>query len=256
MDETRDSIPPERMQRNYEEVRARIADAATKVSRPIDAVKLVAVTKSVGVAEIKCLLELGLRNLGEARVQDGERKIRGVLALGREPVPRQLESGVLPPLRWHLIGHLQTNKADKAAKLFQVVHSVDSLRVAQALNKERLKLPVLPPLPCLLEINAAGETQKFGLAPDAAAVGELLQQCAGLPGLQLIGLMCMAPYSENPEATSRPVFRKVRELRDALNAGNCYPSPLTELSMGMTQDYAIAVEEGATMVRVGTALFE
>ncbi|MGD0091293.1 MAG: YggS family pyridoxal phosphate-dependent enzyme [Planctomycetota bacterium] len=153
------------------------------------------------------------------------------------------------------MGHLQTNKADKAAGLFQAVHTVDSLRVAQALNKERLKRS-LPPLLCLLEVNVAGEAQKFGLPPALAEAGELLRQCAELAGLKLAGLMCMAPYTERPEATSRPVFRRLRELLAEANAKGCYPTPLTELSMGMSQDYAIAIEEGATMVRVGTALFE
>ena len=280
-------------------MRARIAEAAARPSRRAEAIKLVAVTKTVGLAEIQKLLELGVSDLGESRVQDAERKIRAYAApegdrqpisklpeIGVSPPPPEIgvsppppEIGVSPPPRWHLIGHLQTNKADKAARLFHVVHAVDSLRVAQALNKERLgqrgtdsqfpncrpllaacrlgvSVPLLPPLPCLLEINVAAEAQKFGLRPEISAVVELLKPCAELPGLKITGLMCMAPYSENPEATSRPVFRRLRELLAEVNAKGLYPAPLTELSMGMTQDYIIAIEEGATMVRVGTALFE
>lgn len=237
-----DYIPGERLRRNLERVRAGLAAAAAKAARAVTEIKLIAVTKTVGPAEIRELLELGVRDFGEARVQDTEQKFRSFA-----PTPT--------PPGWHLIGHLQTNKADKAARLFQTVHTVDSLRVAQALSKERLKA-ALPPLPCLLEVNVARETQKFGLPPEPAAIGALLQQCAELPGLRLTGLMSMAPYSENPEATSRPVFRRLRELLAEANAGGFYPAPLTELSMGMTQDYMIAIEEGATMVRVGSALFE
>ena len=278
------NIPGERIQRNLAKVRARMAEAAASASRPVEPIRLVAVTKTVGLAEIQKLLELGVSDLGESRVQDAERKIRAYAAPGpegdRHPIPTGVgigvstppPSGVSPQPRWHLIGHLQTNKADKAAKLFHTVHAVDSLRVAQALNKERLgcrgtdsqspncrklvSVPLLPPLPCLLEVNVSGEAQKFGLRPDVSAVGEILRSCAELPGLQILGLMCMAPYSEHPEATSRPVFRRLRELLAEANTKGFCPSPLAELSMGMTQDYAIAIEEGATMVRVGTALFE
>jgi pyridoxal phosphate enzyme (YggS family) len=260
-------IPRERLQQNLEKVRAHVAEAAAKAGRAADAVTLLAVTKTVGLAEIQTLMELGVRDFGESRIQDGERKIR---ACGdRQPIPTQPGGGgqtansqttgnwCQSPNRvnWHLIGHLQTNKADKAAKLFQAMHAVDSLRIAQALNKERLKA-TLPPLPCLFEINVAGEAQKYGLPPEVKAVGELLRQCTELPGLKVVGLMCMAPYAENAEAASRPVFRRLRELLAEANATGHYPTALTELSMGMSQDYGIAVEEGATMVRVGSALFE
>lgn len=242
MDEMGAPIPLERLQRNLEKVRARIAEAAARVCRPVDNIRLVAVTKTVGVAEILSLLKLGVRDFGESRIQDAERKIR---ALG-------LKAG---EMHWHLIGHLQTNKADKAARLFGTVHSVDSLRAAQALNKERLKA-ALPPLLCLFEVNVAGEAQKFGLRPGSSEIGELLKQCAAMPGLRATGLMAMAPYAEHPEATSRPVFRGLRELLSGINAQHLTAEPLTELSMGMTQDYQIAIEEGATLVRVGTGLFE
>jgi hypothetical protein len=240
-------IPRECLQRNLERVRARMAEAAARVSRAPDAVRLVAVTKTVGVAEVRALSQMGVSDFGESRVQDAERKIRELNALADKPPVAQRT--------WHLIGHLQTNKADKAARLFQAMHSVDALRVAQALDKERAKAN-LPPLPCLLEVNVAGEESKFGLRPDATEICELLKACAELPRLRVTGLMTMAPYAEEPEPTSRPVFRRLRELREEINTRGVTPQPLSELSMGMSQDYAIAIEEGATLVRVGSTLFE
>lgn len=242
MIERKEPIPPDVLKTNLAAIRARMAEAAVKSSRAPDAVKLVAVTKYVGLEEIRALQELGVSDFGESRIQDAEKKIKAL-------------SGAAP-LRWHLIGHLQTNKADKAVKLFQTVHSVDSLRVAQALDKEARKQPGREPLPCLLEVNVAGEANKFGLPPQYSPLSELLQQCAALSGIRITGLMSMAPYAGNPEATSRPVFRTLRALFEELNAKNACPHPLTELSMGMTQDYTIAIEEGATIVRVGSALFE
>jgi pyridoxal phosphate enzyme (YggS family) len=249
MQEFPDATPLEALKRNLQSVQDRIGAAAAKVSRPVSSVRLVAVTKYVGINEIKALTALGVTDIGESRIQDAERKIREFAGAGPGSATR-----------WHLIGHLQTNKADKAAELFEMVHSLDSLRVAQALQKERRKLAgkisSLRPLTCLLEINAAQEQSKFGLPPNAAELGELLKQAASFDMLRLAGLMTMAPYSEKPEQTSRPVFRKLRELLEELNAKAFYPQPLNELSMGMTQDFEIAVEEGATLVRVGSALFE
>jgi len=242
-----DAIPVESLKRNLARVRQRIAAAAAKVSRPPDAVKLVAVTKYVGVPEIRALVELGVTDIGESRVQDAEQKIQAFEAAPAGP-------------HWHLVGHLQTNKADKAARLFQTVHSVDSIRVAQALHKELQKLAgktgARQALTCLLEVNVAGEAAKFGLPPAAPEIAALLRPAAELSTLRIVGLMTLAPYAENAEPVARPVFRRLRELRDELNAQHCYPHALTELSMGMTQDYWIAVEEGATLVRVGSALFE
>jgi PLP dependent protein len=243
-----DPIPEEMLRRNVETVRARMAEAAAKVSRPVSAIRLVAVTKYVRSEEIRQLARLGVSDFGESRVQDAEKKIADAAASG------------LAALHWHLIGHLQTNKADKAAKFFQTVHSVDSQRVAEALNKEAQKLPAKgaakTPLVCLLEVNVAGEESKFGLKPELAAITELLTSCAELPAIRIAGLMTMAPYADDPEPVARPVFKKLRELFEETNARRAYPHVLTELSMGMSQDYAIGIEEGATIVRVGSALFE
>jgi pyridoxal phosphate enzyme (YggS family) len=233
-------IPSELIERNLERIRVRITQAAQKCGRNADAIKLIGVTKYVGLEEIEALHALGVRDFGEARVQDAEKKVRALKLDG---------------IRWHLIGHLQTNKADKAAQIFQTVHSIDSARVAQALDKELTKQNRTP-LPSFIEVNVAGEESKFGIQPDVTALEEVLKACASLNKLSVCGLMCMAPHADDPEPVSRPVFRKLRELLEGLNARKIYTQRLTELSMGMTQDYSIAIEEGATCVRIGSALFE
>ena len=241
MKQVSDPIPPERIAQNLSRVRQRIAEATARAGRTPDSVRLVAVTKYVTLAEVQELIRLGVSDFGESRIQEGERKINAL--------------ATTPGLNWHLIGHLQTNKADKAVKLFQTVHSIDSQRVADALNKERGKSG-LPPLLCLLEVNVAEEPNKTGLSPTLDALKEITKQCSAMPHLSLRGLMCMAPYSETPETIARPVFKRLAEFMAQLNAAVIYPQALNELSMGMTQDFTIAIEEGATLVRVGSALFE
>jgi PLP dependent protein len=239
-------VPKEIIAENLARVQARMAEAASKVNRQAGSIRLVAVTKYVGIAEVLVLVELGVRDIGESRIQEVEAKEKELTAAGA--------TERLKEIHLHLIGHLQTNKADKAAKLFQSIHSIDSERVAAAIHKERAKL-ALPPLPVLLEVNVAGEANKYGLPPEAKALGEILKRSAEWNLLTVEGLMCMAPLAEgNAEAVSRPVFRRLRELRDELASSSGRALP--ELSMGMTQDYTVAIEEGATLVRVGSALFE
>jgi pyridoxal phosphate enzyme (YggS family) len=235
------SVPLEILARNLARVRENIDAALAKAGRPAGSARLLAITKYVDAETIKALAQLGVSSFGEARVQDVQKKI---------------EALQLPQLGWHLVGHLQTNKAAVAARLFQLVHSVDSLRVAEALDKERRKLAGAPPLVCLLEVNVAREKSKFGLPPETSALAALLEACAGLSALRITGLMTMAPYSENAGAASRPIFRQLRQMLETLNGLRCYPRALTELSMGMSQDYELAIAEGATLVRVGSALFE
>ena len=240
-----DPVTKERIARNLAAVREQIATAAARTSRAPASVRLVAVTKSAGNPETQALLELGVNDLGESRIQAAEPKLKAFRAAG------------FPSVHWHLIGHVQTNKAGKAAQWFDFVHALDSPRLAQALDTEARKVrPPADPLPCLIEVNVAGEASKFGLKPELAGLAELLRVCADCGALRIRGLMTMAPFSDDPAATSRPVFRRLRELRDELNAKSYYPEGLSELSMGMSQDYPIAVEEGATLVRVGTALFQ
>ncbi len=223
-----------------------MCEAAAKAARDPGSVTLVGVTKYATNDETAALIRLGVADLGESRVQDAERKIE---ALSNES------------LSWHLIGHLQTNKAGKAAMLFHTIHSIDSVRVALELEKEACKIAaqngaVEFSIRGLIEINAALEDGKYGLPPEKETLVELLEKCGELRTLRIVGLMCMAPYAENPEPVSRPVFKRLRVLLEDANAAKIYPHPLTELSMGMTQDFEIAIAEGATLVRIGSALFE
>lgn len=234
------------IRRNVERVWERIARAAARSGRAGTDVTLVAVTKGHPPEFVVAAYRAGVRDFGENRVQEAAAKIPEVNRL----LSSAGEAGTLPPVRWHLIGHLQTNKVRHACSLFQVVHSVDSLRLAEALNRANSRLGSNP-LPVLLEVNVAREDSKFGLPPEAviAAAGHVLE----LPSLRLVGLMTVAPRVAHPE-TVRPVFQQLRLLSESLR--RCYPRlGWLHLSMGMTDDFEVAVEEGATMVRVGRAIF-
>jgi pyridoxal phosphate enzyme (YggS family) len=207
-------------------VQERIAAAAQRAGRRADDVLLIAVSKTVEVDRIKEAIAAGVAALGENRVQEAKTKVE---ALGR-PVP------------WHLIGHLQTNKVKDAVALFDVVHSIDRLEVARELEKRAAAAG--RPVDVLLEINVANEPTKSGFAPDAVAAA--LDTIAGMAHLKVRGLMAIPPIVERPE-DSRPAFRTLRALAERHKLG--------ELSMGMSGDFEVAVEEGATMVRVGTAIF-
>jgi len=246
MRKTGDTIPEERIARNLERVRARMAEAAANAGRDVNAITLIGVTKYSTNEETAALVRLGVMDLGESRVQDAELKIAALAD---------------PRLRWHLIGHLQTNKANKAARLFQTIHSIDSAHVVIELNKEAAKAAAIHGasdgmIEGYIEINAAREANKFGLPPEHDVLIEILKQCSELKSIRIVGVMGMAPYADDPEPASRPVFKRLRELRDEANAAKVYSHTMTELSMGMTQDFHIAIEEGATKVRVGSALFE
>jgi pyridoxal phosphate enzyme (YggS family) len=214
------------LEENAAVVRERIARACERAGRSPDEVTLIAVTKGhpAEVAAEAC--RAGLVDLGENRVQEALPKIEALASLGLRP-------------RWHLIGHLQTNKVKSVTGRFAILHSVDSVRLGHALS-QRANMP----LPVLLEVNAAQEASKHGFAPDEVA--SAFEEIAALPYLDVRGLMTVAPLVEDAEVV-RPVFRRLRELRDELG--------LRELSMGMTDDFEVAIEEGSTMVRVGRALF-
>ena len=207
-------------------VRERIAAAAERAGRRPDDILLIAVSKTVEADRVREAIEAGVTALGENRVQEAKAK---VAALGR-PVP------------WHLIGHLQTNKVKDALEIFDVIHSIDRLEVAR--ECERRAAGAGRPVDVLLEINVAGEPQKSGFAP--AALDEALEAIAGLAHLKVRGLMAIPPVVERAEE-SRPAFRALRALAERHRLG--------ELSMGMSGDFEVAIEEGATMVRVGTAIF-
>ncbi|MSQ33329.1 MAG: YggS family pyridoxal phosphate-dependent enzyme [Dehalococcoidia bacterium] len=207
-------------------IQGRIAAACARAARDPRGVTLVAVSKTFPPAAIAEAYRAGLRHFGENRVQEAQEKAPQVSALGATPV-------------WHLIGHLQTNKARAAAGLFAIIHSVDSVRNAEALSRYAQGT-----LPVFLEVNVAGEANKSGVAPEDAR--SLWKAVQGLAHIPVLGLMTVAPLAADPEAV-RPVFRRLRELRDDLG--------LAGLSMGMTDDFEVAIEEGATHVRIGRAIF-
>lgn len=210
-------------------IRAQIEAAALNCGRLPQDVTLVAISKTHPASLIKTAIELGVTDVGENRVQEAEQKINEV---GRTKA------------RWHLVGHLQANKARRAVQLFDVIHSLDSLELAQRLDRlcgeeGRETLPVL------IQVDLGHEETKSGI--DESSLPQLLDGLAGLSRVQLIGLMTLPPLFDDP-GQARPFFRRLRELRDKW-------VPNGELSMGMTHDFAVAIEEGATMVRIGTAIF-
>jgi pyridoxal phosphate enzyme (YggS family) len=211
---------------NIRDVNERILRACERSRRSPDEIMLVAVTKGFETPAIKAAFDLGIRNFGENRVQEAERKIVQLAELRTS-------------VTWHMVGHLQSNKARLAVELFDIIHSVDSVKLATILDKLAEK-----PLPVLLEVNVSGESTKEGFSADA--VTGSVKEIEQLTNLELSGLMTVAPWVSKPEEV-RPVFRKLRELRDALG--------LKHLSMGMTDDFEVAIEEGATMLRIGRAIF-
>lgn len=199
-----------------------------------------AVSKTHPVAAMVEAMEAGVTLFGENRVQEFERKSAELDAMG-----------AAEKVEVHLIGHLQSNKAAKAAQIFSAVDTVDSLRLAERLNEAAARAGSV--LPVLLEIKLSGEEAKTGLAPDGAELRELLERAPELAHVRVRGLMTVAPLDENPQ-TARDCFRRLRELRDAL--ARSYPRlDFSELSMGMSGDFEIGIEEGSTLVRIGTALF-
>jgi pyridoxal phosphate enzyme (YggS family) len=223
---------------NIARVREQIVNAARRAKREPSDVSLMAVTKTVSPERIREAYEAGVRLFGENRVQEFEGKSAALSDLnGAE---------------WHMIGHLQRNKSRLAAETFRAVDSVDSLRLLQRLNGAAEQLG--KKLPILIEINIGGETAKTGVAADSAELEQILTSAPQYEFVQIRGLMTVPPYSDDPEQ-SRPFFRSMRELRDQI-AARKLPAISTEtLSMGMSHDFEVAIEEGSTCVRIGTALF-
>jgi hypothetical protein len=217
---------------NLERVREQIAQAAAKAGRDVKDVELVAITKTHPVEKVREAVEAGQTLFGESRVQEARAKIP------------DLSSNI----RWHFIGHLQKNKVRQALPLFEMIHSVDSLALAQDVNRIAEEEGLYPRV--LLEVNVAGEGSKFGFAPDD--LRKQMETLLALPRLSIEGLMCIPPLAVESE-DSRKFFVEVRELRDSLEKE--FNMKLPQLSMGMTQDFAIGIVEGATLVRVGTAIF-
>jgi pyridoxal phosphate enzyme (YggS family) len=215
-----------------EAVRGRIEDAAARVNRdPLD-ILLIAVTKGVSADRVDEAIAAGIEDVGENRIQEAAEK----------------QDEVRQAARWHLIGHLQTNKAARAAALFDFVHSVDSRRIANALATNRP--PGLDPIGVLLEVELTGLPTRFGV--QEGDVEGVVQELVNVPHIHLMGLMTIAPFSEDPE-DARLTFTRLRHVRDHMEHVTGWALP--ELSMGMSNDFEVAIEEGATMVRVGRAIF-
>lgn len=226
-----------------ERVEGRIAAAAERAGRDPAEVQLVAVTKTVPAHIVKAAWELGLTDFGENRVQEAIEKIPLVF-------PGTANArGSEPRAAWHMIGHLQRNKVKWVVPLFTLIHSVDSLRLAREIDKRAASAERR--MPILLEVNVAGEESKFGFAPDGVA--QLIPRIASLPHVAIQGLMTIAPLTADAESV-RPYFRRLQRLRDELQA--TFPDIMWQhLSMGMTDDFEVAIEEGATLVRIGRAIF-
>lgn len=220
-------------------VRETIVDAAERAGREPDAVRLVAITKGHRAPALKAVLEAGLEEIGENRVQEALEKF------GEAHDALQESRAVR-----HLVGPLQRNKARDAVALFDWIQSIDSRRIARAVSDRAGDASEMP-LPVLIEVNVAGEEQRHGFAPDEAVDAAL--EVAELPGLAVRGVMAMAPYTDD-ERTLRSVFASVRRLWERAREQAADPAAIDTLSMGMSNDYALAIEEGATMVRLGTAL--
>src|SRR5579872_342954 len=223
---------------NVARIRERVASAARRVGRNPDDITLMAVSKTHPPELIREAYGAGLRVFGENRVQELSGKAAALVDL--------------KDATWHLIGHLQSNKAARAAELFDAIDSVDSLKLAEKLNssaRERGKV-----LEVLIEINIGGEAAKSGLSPDSQELENILNAAPRLDHLEVRGLMTIPPFTENSE-DARPYFRQLRELRDEIGSRNWPAVSMDVLSMGMSHDFEIAIEEGSTCVRVGTAIF-
>jgi pyridoxal phosphate enzyme (YggS family) len=223
---------------NIASIKERIAAAARRSAHPPDEILLMAVTKTQPAVRIREAYEAGQRLFGENRVQELDRKVDAL---------RDLHD-----TEWHMIGHLQTNKATRTVELFRAVDSIDSLRLAQKLDAAAHTLA--RKLDVLIEINVGGEATKSGLVPNSPALEELLMAAPRLEALAFRGLMTVPPFTEDPEG-ARPYFRMLHKLRGTIDARNLPAVVMEELSMGMSHDFEVAIEEGSTCVRVGTAIF-
>ncbi|MCH8157852.1 MAG: YggS family pyridoxal phosphate-dependent enzyme [Nitrospinae bacterium] len=220
---------------NLAQVKRRLSDAVERSGRDPESVRLVAVTKQVETGPIAEARRAGAVVFGENKVQDAREKIE---SLGSEGI------------EWHFIGHLQKNKIKYVFALFDLIHSVDSAALAESIHEKAVAHGTV--MPILLQVNVSGEASKFGMEPET--VPEVLRAVAPLEGIRIRGLMTIPPYDPDPER-SRPYYIRLRELRDTCSRLKLPGVSLDELSMGMSGDYEVAVEEGATLVRVGTAIF-
>lgn len=205
-----------------------------------NSITIVAVSKGRPLEQIKEAVEAGITDIGENKVQEALEKYNAIRT-----------TQYAQRIKWHLVGHLQTNKVKDAVRIFDLIQSVDSLHLAQEIDKQAARINKIQDI--LVEVNVSGESTKFGLKPDAAI--EVIKEIARLKNIKIKGLMTIAPMVDNPQIT-RPYFRELRELRDKINHLRFTTYDLQLLSMGMSDDFQVAIEEGATMVRLGRAIFE
>jgi len=226
---------------NISKVKGRISSICSKINRDPESITIVAVSKGKSTQEIEEAAECGIIDIGENKVQEALSKYNELYA----------KRYTLNAIKWHMLGHLQRNKVRDAVKIFDLIQSVDSLRLAQAINEEAAKIGKIQDI--LVEIKTSPEESKTGLKTEEAI--EVAEDIAKMKNLNLKGLMTIAPIVDNPEKT-RPYFKMLRELRDKINGLTTNDYQLTTLSMGMTDDFEIAIEEGSSMVRLGRAVFE
>lgn len=239
------------LQQRYDHINTRIAAACAKARRDPREVTLVAVTKSATPEQIKQLITMGHRDLGESRVQQLQQRAAQMTEwLSRSSGRSQTPLPAPADIHWHMIGNLQRNKVKAVLQTAAMIHAVDSLRLAEEIQTQAVKIDKT--IPVLLEVNVSGETSKHGIA--VGAVLHMAEQLDTMEGLQLVGLMTMAPFSENPE-DARPHFARLKELFEEIRFRKIGGSNFRHLSMGMSGDYEVAIHEGATLVRIGSALF-
>jgi PLP dependent protein len=225
----------ETVEHNLTRVRERVAAAARAAGRNAEEVRLLAVSKTFGPEHVRAAYAAGQREFGENKVQEALQKIADTADI---------------PIRWHLIGHLQSNKARKAAGAFAAIQSIDSIELLRRVDAAAAEAGEAPRV--LIQVDLAREATKYG-APEAE-VPEIAETAAQCRAARLAGLMLLPPWFDDPEQ-ARPYFRRLRALRDRLVAGGIDPALLGELSMGMSHDFEVAIQEGATLVRIGTAIF-
>ncbi len=226
---------------NLWKVKKIIAAACAKANRDPDAVTIIAVSKGRTPEQIGQAIEAGINDIGENKIQEAMIKYNALRPMRYD----------LRPVKWHMVGHLQTNKAKNAVKIFDLIQSVDSLHLALEIDKEANKINKIQDV--LIQVNTSGETTKFGLKPDDAL--RVIKAIAQLRNINMAGLMTIAPLADSPEK-ARPYFRRLRELRDKINTLRVTRHELVFLSMGMTDDFETAIEEGADIVRLGRAIFQ
>lgn len=237
---------------NILKVKKRISLICSKINKDPDSITVVAVSKARSVEQIKETIEAGITDIGENRVQEAVIKYKSLTLSAESGSAYGGNTQHLTPIKWHMVGHLQTNKVKDAVKIFDLIHSVDSLRLAEELNRQAARIDKIQDI--LIEVKTSQETAKFGLKPEEAI--EVIKEMANFKNINIKGLMTIAPLTVNPGET-RPFFRMLRELRDKIKDTlpiTHYPLPI--LSMGMTDDFEVAIEEGSNIVRLGRVIFD